>query len=264
MMFRPEEWPHLLFLDIETATGKAHYDDYKDPLLKKHLERRADRDTFFKLDPEAPDYATYYHERAAIQPEFGRIVCITVGRLQHEDTGPQFTLQSYCGTDEAGLLAAFAEVLGHKNYFPKWAPRVPSVFPYPKIVGHNILGFDIPYLCKRYLLNRLRLPAALNVGGEKPWNLWHMADTLAYWKFTDFRGSAPLELLTALFGIPSPKTALGGEYVSDAYWKEGNHEQIAYYCEEDVLATFQVARALSQQEAFPQEKVNRQPVRQYH
>jgi len=47
-------------------------------------------------------------------------------------------------------------------------------------------------------------------------------------------------VLTACFGIPSPKDDIDGSEVGRVYWEEDNLERIAIYCEKDVLAVVQL------------------------
>ena len=43
--------------------------------------------------------------------------------------------------------------------------------------GHNIREFDIPYFCRRMVINQLPLPRSLNIAGKKPWETKHLLDT---------------------------------------------------------------------------------------
>ncbi|MDP4273549.1 MAG: 3'-5' exonuclease, partial [Bacteroidota bacterium] len=65
-------------------------------------------------------------------------------------------------------------------------------------------------------------------------------DTLELWKFGDYKHYTSLELLTNLFGIPSPKDDIDGSQVADVYYKEKDIGRIAAYCEKDVVALTQL------------------------
>ena len=65
-------------------------------------------------------------------------------------------------------------------------------------------------------------------------------DTLELWKFGDFKNYTALKLLTAVFGIPTPKDDIDGSQVSHVFYIEKNIERISLYCQKDVLATAQV------------------------
>jgi 3'-5' exonuclease len=62
------------------------------------------------------------------------------------------------------------------------------------------------------------------------------------WKFGDFKSYTSLELLTAVFGIPTPKDDIDGSMVAEVYYKEKNLERIAHYCQRDTLAVAQLLR----------------------
>jgi 3'-5' exonuclease len=76
------------------------------------------------------------------------------------------------------------------------------------LIGHNIKGFDIPFLAKRYLANRMIVPNSLRVGGKKPWEITHI-DTMELFKFGGFINTS-LESLSILLGLPNPKDNYSG------------------------------------------------------
>jgi hypothetical protein len=60
------------------------------------------------------------------------------------------------------------------------------------------------------------------------------------WKFGDKKHYTSLDLLAAIFDIPSSKTVLSGDKVNDAYHHEHNLEKIADYCREDIIVLAQL------------------------
>jgi len=81
----------------------------------------------------------------------------------------------------------------------------------------------------------------LNIAGKKPWETKHLIDTLTLWKFGDYKNYTSLNLLTAIFDIPSPKDDIDGSQVGVTFWNEEDGlERITAYCEKDVLATAQL------------------------
>jgi len=106
--------------------------------------------------------------------------------------------------------------------------------------GHNIREFDIPYICRRMIINQLALPSSLNLAGKKPWETKHLLDTLELWKFGDYKNYTSLKLLAAVFGFPSPKDDIDGSEVGRVFWEENDLPRISKYCEKDVLATVQL------------------------
>ena len=72
----------ILFIDIETV---AATDDYSslDERLKVQWSRRAG---FYRRDSGLTD-EELFHERAGIHAEFGKIICIAVGRYMLQESG---------------------------------------------------------------------------------------------------------------------------------------------------------------------------------
>ena len=107
--------------------------------------------------------------------------------------------------------------------------------------AHNGKEFDIPFLCRRILINQLKLPFLLNIAGKKPWEIKHI-DTMEQWKFGDYKNYTSLDLLTYVFDIPTPKDDIDGSMVAKVYYEDQNLERIVSYCEKDVVATIQLFR----------------------
>lgn len=224
----------VLFLDIETVSGQATYEDLSDDF--KPLWAHKARSVLRRYDDPDPisdeDLAAAYLDRAAIFAEFGKIVCISVGVLyrDRDDQQLKIRLKSYASDDEAVLLKEFSELL--QQYY-----NDPNRFG---ICGHNIKEFDIPYICRRMVVNHLPFPRLLDIAGKKPWETKHLIDTLELWKFGDRKSFTSLKLLAAVLGFPSPKDDIDGSMVGRVYWEEKDLERIAHYCEKDVLATTQL------------------------
>jgi hypothetical protein len=62
------------------------------------------------------------------------------------------------------------------------------------------------------------------------------------WKFGDYKNYTSLNLLTAIFNIPTPKDDIDGSQVGHVYWVENALERICTYCQKDVIATAQLIR----------------------
>jgi hypothetical protein len=60
------------------------------------------------------------------------------------------------------------------------------------------------------------------------------------WKFGDYKHYTSLDLLAALFNIPSSKNDMDGSQVNNVYYKERNFEKIKTYCVNDVLVLAQL------------------------
>ncbi|MFZ4414000.1 MAG: 3'-5' exonuclease, partial [Bacteroidales bacterium] len=58
--------------------------------------------------------------------------------------------------------------------------------------------------------------------------------------FGDYKTYTSLELLSALFGIPTPKNDIDGSQVKAVYYDEKDLERIVTYCQKDTLTVAQL------------------------
>lgn len=239
---------NILFIDIETAPMAADFEEISEELqelwgIKTRSILRRPPDEEIEYD----DMAQVFGERAGIYAEFGKIICISVGFLTKQPDAelPIMRLKSYTNHVEASILEDFSELLNkHFNNTERFA-----------MCGHNIKEFDIPYICRRMLVNQLPLPRLLDIAGKKPWEVKHLLDTLEMWKFGDIKNYTSLRLLAAVFGFPSPKDDIDGSDVGRVYWEDRDLDRIAAYCEKDVLATAQLFLRMKRQPLLTPEQV---------
>lgn len=210
----------LLFVDVETAPMHGSYEELAAP-MKTLWDKKA---ALISKNNETP---AELYARAGIYAEFGKIICISIGFFYKLKGKRHFKLKSYYGDDEQLLLNEFADLLV-------------SDFSKNKLLcAHNGKEFDFPYISRRMLINRIKLPAMLNAAGKKPWEIKHI-DTLELWKFGDYKHYTSLELLAALFKIPSPKDDIDGSMIFKLYWEERDLPRIKNYCEKDVITLAQL------------------------
>ena len=163
-----------------------------------------------------------YLSKAALHPEFNRIVCASFGRITGNEKINKMVVKSYYGDDEGEILDGIDKVL--------------SKFYGMNLCGHNIKRFDIPVMGKRFLINGKNLPKTLKIYDAKPWDL-PFIDTSDIWSFGAWQeGFASLELITAALNIPSPKQDIRGEEVHSVFWENSDYYRIAEYCANDVKA----------------------------
>lgn len=221
---------NVLFLDIETVSGGADFSklDENVQTLWAHKARSVLRTTE-EISPE--DQAASYLDKAAIFAEFGKIVCISVGAVHRDkDKRLKIRLKSFASENEKEVLEGFSGLLGQYYNNPM------KYF----LCGHNIKEFDIPYVCRRMIVNSLSFPKMLDIAGKKPWETKHLLDTMELWKFGDRKSYTSLKLLAATLGFPSPKDDIDGSMVGRVFWEDNDVDRIAHYCEKDVLATAQL------------------------
>ena len=213
----------LLFLDIETV---AHTYDYN--ILSERLKTQWSRKANFFRREEGQTDEDLYRDRAGIYAEFGKIICIAVGKyIENENGELVLRTKAYYGDDEKALLKEFSSML------EKMDPRT------LKLCAHNGKEFDFPYLCRRMLINCIPLPATLNLSGKKSWEILHL-DTMEMWKFGDYKHFTSLDLLAAIFNVPSSKSEMEGSQVNNAYHVDKDLVKIKEYCVRDVVVLAQL------------------------
>jgi DNA polymerase elongation subunit (family B) len=120
--------------------------------------------------------------------------------------------------DEAGVIRDFFKSFGYKS---------------ETIVGHNILGFDVPFLLKRAVVLGVELPSdRVFPRDPKPWSNG-VFDTMTAW--AGARDMISMNALCGILGIVG-KDGFDGSMVAEA-WANGEHETIARYCDDDVRRT---------------------------
>jgi predicted PolB exonuclease-like 3'-5' exonuclease len=211
----------ILFLDIETVRVVDQYASLNER-LKTQWVRKAN---FFKREEGQTD-EDLFQDRAGIYAEFGKIIVIGIGKYTEQNGVLGLRTRYFADHDEKKLLTAFSDTLEKMG-------------PATKLCAHNGKEFDFPYICRRSLVNGLPIPGVLNVSGKKPWEVSHL-DTMEMWKFGDYKHYTSLDLLAAIFDIPTSKGIMDGSMVSEVYHQQGNLNKIAEYCVGDVVAVAQL------------------------
>lgn len=216
----------VLFLDIETVPNASAWDDLPESEQKlwdkKTFQQRKDQYTAEDL----------YKERAGVMAEFGKIICISIGKIQKNG---KLLIKSFYGDDEKALLEEFGELFNR--------PKLRNVI----LCAHNGKEFDFPWIARRFLINGMQPPVPFQLYGKKPWEIPHL-DTMELWKFGDYKSYVSLELLAHVFNIPTPKDDIDGSMVSSIYHIDKDLIRIVKYCEKDVLTLANVFRRLRQED----------------
>ena len=160
---------------------------------------------------------------AALYPEFGQVCCISYTDVRDSSVLVRHKLAANV-EEEGEMLSALSNFLNGDL----------------TLVGHNIKGFDIPFLAKRYMAHRLQVPKSLMTIGRKPWEIQHL-DTMELMKF----GSSNMSLRSAclLLSLDDPKKDMDVSGVWDCF-KRKDMEPIGRYCDGDVEAVRGVFLAL--------------------
>lgn len=196
-----------LFLDIETIP--AHGDTVD--LVREQFERRS---SYSSRTSSRPTTFEDYLHGTSLDPNFGQILCIGYA-IDDERAGIVH------GDDEAGILTEFWTIA-------KGADR---------LVGHNLIAFDIPFLWKRSILHGVR--PSIDLADQST-----QFDTMLAWDLAMPRKHTGLDLLAKLLGIPTSKSEMHGAEVYD-YYRAGKLDAIYEYCKRDVEVTRSVYRKLT-------------------
>ena len=205
----------VLFIDIETVPQYPKYEGL-DERWQQLWDRKA---RFIAHDQEPGDV----YNRAGIYAEFGKVICISAAFIVKDNDQYNLRIKSFYGHDEKSLLSDFSSLLEEKY-------KGNSKF----LCAHNGKEFDYPYLCRRILSHHMPVPDILDLSGKKPWEVRHF-DTLHLWKFGDYKNYTSLDLLAAVFDIPTPKSEMDGSMVYETYYKDQDLEKIKNYCQKDVI-----------------------------
>jgi len=219
----------ILFLDIETTGVESSY--YKlSPELKSFWLSKSRLLLRDKNISEAIA-SDLYLSKGAIYSEFAKIVCISIGFVIIEDDDiVGMRTKSFYGEDESAILEDFVDLMNKH-------------FDQPKkqyLCGHNVKEFDVPFICRRLLINKIPIPKRLDITGKKPWEIDHIIDTMSMWRFGDYKNFTSLALLAHVLDVPTPKDDIDGSMVHSVYWDDNDVERIAVYCEKDVVTSAKV------------------------
>lgn len=224
----------ILFLDIETVGCYKDYDDCEknNPKLADQFDKYFDwfikrfpEDGLIEFDQKNKVFAS----RAALVPEFAKIVCVSVAFVT--DKG-DVTQKTFSGDDEKALLKECQSLLercGKLDFH---------------LCGHNLKNFDIPMLAKRMVINGILPPSILPSYDTKPWEI-KAIDTKEIWQFGAYTSIGSLDLLCTCMDVPSSKEGdVTGANVHDSYWNHNKLKEISEYCERDVVVLIEVIKKL--------------------
>ena len=229
----------LLLLDIETVPQQEDFSSLSPEWQTLFWDKIS------KTVPENTTAEDSYKKRGGILAEFGKLVCISTAFFQENDNKELcLKMKSISDDDEVALLRSFT-ALSDKMY--KYNKNF-------QFAGHNIKEFDIPYICRRLMINQLPLPEYLQLNDKKPWET-KMFDTMNWWKFGDNKNYISLHLLASVLGIPTSKTDIDGSMVQDVYYKEKNLQRIVDYCQRDVVVTANIILRFMNHPVLSEEKI---------
>lgn len=227
--FEAHPWESFVFFDIETVARVPELEEntplYDSFEYKMRYTEEAQRKDFGKYNLKA-----LYAQKAALYPEFGKIACITVGKI----VDGKIVIYTFSGEEKQMLIK-----------FHKWLGDRAAADPNLALCGVNIKFFDLRYIYIRSVVHQVvPVKGHISFTGFKPWEI-KVADITDVWKQTS-PYNAPMITMAEVLGLPSPKNDIDGSKVSHVYWNEGEKglKRIITYCEDDVFTTVNIARRL--------------------
>ena len=214
-----------IYLDLETiGTDDASVVSVKPPGSLKKVESIAKWESEEK--PQAIQEAL---AKTAFDGTYGRIICAGIAI----DDGPP---QSFVAETEHALISGLFHAIKEASTIDYHGGSTEQAV----FVGHNIAGFDLPFLRKRSIILGICPPSAMPLNA-KPWDK-AIFDTMIQWD-GDRERRISLDKLCKVLGIDSPKGEMDGSKVGD-YFRAGRIAEIAAYCRADVAAVRQVHRRM--------------------
>ena len=214
----------IVFLDIETVSAKHEIYDLQE---SQAIAWSKVVDSKYKEElSEKVSYGMLFQKYAALFPEFGKIVCISLGYFIN---ATDFVVQAFSGADEKILLKRVSDELTKLSA------------TYKIIGGWNIKQFDIPYMVRRATIVDMNLDVRFDYFSKKPWEMTDFLDIMEVWKAgATYLGSASLESVSAAFGFNSPKESMEGSRVSTVFYspdQKAGLARIGKYCNSDIIYT---------------------------
>ena len=225
--------PKAYTFDIETLT-LPDFRERVGPQLERLLRlgnMRLEQQQRYLEDIAAEEERSY--SLGSLSATSGRILSIAVhvGSIPGLDfAGLQQPQTEYVfGIDEDGNEQSEKKTL--VDFLKFMQPFDPEV---DELVGHNIVGFDLPFIFQRCLVHCISARPFVNLG---EYNVRGVFDTMRQWWLGDRRSRVSLDDIAWALGIESSKTAdVEGSKVFDLY-QAGKLSQIREYNLNDVRVT---------------------------
>lgn len=218
-----EEWARLVGKASEaqdTASAEGGYDLFAAGVAEE--QRRADDESYAK---------------SAFDGTFSRIVCI--GLLEFSDQMEARSAVAWYGSNERELL---------RQFWARLAQDRPTLY-----ITHNGLGFDLPFIKKRSIINQVKPSLEINLAKFRTEPVY---DTMAIWSNWDTRGWVKLDVLARALQVDT-KSGSGGQVAE--MWEKRQGRELAQYCLQDTYVTYACYSRMNFRQPLSKEVVLLQP-----
>jgi len=223
---------NFLFLDIETV---REYKDYE-TLIKFRSAENWERVAKRFMKEEGLSIEQTYEQKAALYVEYAKVVSVCFGTF---DSDFNQKVGAMSDQNEEALLNKVAD------YFNRFYTKYPDTI----LCGHNVKEFDIPFLIKRMIKYKIKIPMILqNHLNAKTWDQ-KTTDTLYDWRMAGNRFTG-LDSIAEFLGFESSKQGeVKGSNLGEYYWNspdpiEVKLEKINTYCKADVRVLMDFAKRM--------------------
>lgn len=219
----------FVYFDIETSGNYPDLLSLKNndmrgyDLFMRKIERKSGQFIDWKLDPDK-----VYLEKTPLMPEFGRVVCVSIGYIKDDN----IKIESFINENEEDIIFKV-----HKIF-----EKISNKTLYG-LSGFYIKGFDIPFLNRKFMQYGLTIPKLFKSFGVKPWEM-NILDLAEVWKSYGTLENVSLDEMLYVLGIDSPKSVMAGKDVHNKFWNTKDYEDIKTYCEGDVVSCIKAAEKI--------------------
>jgi DNA polymerase elongation subunit (family B) len=164
------------------------------------------------------------YRRLALDGDFGRILTVGV-IIEHDD---QVIHRGLIGRERQTMMFHLDEARTLRGF---WKLLKGFNVSRDLVIGHNVFDFDLPFLYKRSVIQRVRPSVELSFARYRSHPIF---DTMHQWNKWSPRKFISLDQLAKVLGLESSKgQGIEGRLVYDRFC-EGCHQEIADYCMRDV------------------------------
>ena len=180
-----------------------------------------------KIAQVEADHKREFIDKAALSPVSGQVVA--VGYRQAETTAIDTRLKLDEPVILEGFWKTFSSAKAHNHH----------------MIGHNICGFDLPFLVRRSWLHDVAIPESILERGRY-WNPVFI-DTMGVWGCGSRGGNGyvTLDSLAKFFGVGGkPDDCTGADFAKMLAGKKEDQAKALAYLKNDLDMTWQVAERM--------------------
>ncbi len=190
-----------------------------------------------RVSEEIAAYPDEEFRRLALDGDYGRV--LTIGLIVEHDE--QVIHRGLLGRERQTMMFHLDEARTLRGF---WKLLTGFNARRDLVVGHNLFDFDLPFLYKRSVIQRVRPSVELSFARYRSQPIF---DTMHQWNKWSPRKYVSLDRLAKILGMESSKgQGIDGSRVYDKFCA-GCHGEIADYCMRDV----ELVRAIYYRMVFP-------------